>query len=268
MDKSHRLFLWTAVTAVTLIACVPRYQYVAVEDRLRRTEQQLQEETSRRQQLESQQDARESLNTDCDAIKDQNQTLTSVNDQLTEDARVMSENYQKCKSSLEKNKSLVFLQRQVIELLDDNKKTIVSSLEDQIAAQGIEIVESDDAVRMVLVDRIIYEPGSLEISREGKKLLLALAGTIKKDPSRRIVVEGHTDNLPLSGALRKTYPTNWELSAARAAAVARFLQQEGGLDPKQLSIRAFSSSRPIATNETEEGRRQNRRIEIILTSAP
>ena len=203
-----------------------------------------------------------------DAIKDQNRTLTAANDKLAEDARVMSENYQKCKGSLEKHKSVVYLQRQVIELLDDTKKTIVSSLEDQIAAQGLEIEEGDNELRMVLLDRIVYESGSLEISREGKKLLLALAETIKKDPSRRIVVEGHTDNLPLSGSLRKTYPTNWELSAARAAAVARFLQWEGGLDPKQLSIRAFSSYRPIATNKTEEGRRQNRRIEIILTPAP
>jgi chemotaxis protein MotB len=268
MNQLHRLLLVTAVTTATLMACVPRFQYVAVEDRLQSTEQQLQEETARRQRLESQKDALESRQTDCDTIKNQNRDLTAANGKLAEDAQVMSENYQRCKSSLEKHKSVVYLQRQVIELLDDTKKTIVSSLEDQIAAQGIEFTESDDELRMVLLDRIVYESGSLEISSEGKKLLLTLAETLRKDPSHQIVVEGHTDNLPLSGPLRKLYPTNWELSAARAATVARFLQWEGGLDPKQLSIRAFSFYRPIASNDTEEGRRQNRRIEIVLMPAP
>ena len=77
-------------------------------------------------------------------------------------------------------------------------------------------------------------------------------------------MEGHTDRTPLGQELRQKYPTNWELSAARAAAIVRFLQWRGGLDPERLSIRAYSSYRPMASNKTEKGRRMNRRIEIIL----
>ena len=78
------------------------------------------------------------------------------------------------------------------------------------------------------------------------------------------MVEGHTDNVPLSAVWRKSFPSNWELSTARAAAVARFFQQEAGIRPERLSARGYSLYRPVAPNKTEEGRRQNRRIEIIL----
>jgi chemotaxis protein MotB len=78
------------------------------------------------------------------------------------------------------------------------------------------------------------------------------------------VVEGHTDNKPLGPTLKERFPSNWELSTARAAAVVRFLQEEGLLQPERLSARGYSFYRPLATNDTEEGRHQNRRIEIIL----
>ena len=77
-------------------------------------------------------------------------------------------------------------------------------------------------------------------------------------------MEGHTDNVPLSAALRKRFASNWELSTAIAATVARFFQQEGGIRPERLSARGYSFYRPVAPNKAKEGRHQNRRIEIIL----
>jgi len=65
--------------------------------------------------------------------------------------------------------------------------------------------------------------------------------------------------------LRDRFPTNWELSTARATAVVRFLQDDGGLNPERLTASGYSYYRPVASNDTEEGRSQNRRIEIILT---
>ncbi|HSB62402.1 MAG TPA: OmpA family protein, partial [Vicinamibacteria bacterium] len=82
--------------------------------------------------------------------------------------------------------------------------------------------------------------------------------------NRRIEVQGHTDNVPIRGALAKRFATNWELSAARATHVARFLQDETEVDPGHLSATAFSEYKPKAGNDTDEGRRRNRRIEILL----
>ena len=78
-----------------------------------------------------------------------------------------------------------------------------------------------------------------------------------------IRVEGHTDNLKIHGALAQKYPTNWELSAARAVNVARYLQKQG-IDPDILSATAFGEHKPVASNDTKEGRAKNRRIEIVL----
>ena len=91
-----------------------------------------------------------------------------------------------------------------------------------------------------------------------------MANVLRKTEGRSIEVQGHTDNVPIRGALAARYPTNWELSAARATNVVRVLQDEGGVDPTVLSAAARSEYRPRASNDTDEGRRQNRRIEILL----
>jgi chemotaxis protein MotB len=168
------------------------------------------------------------------------------------------------KLELDKKKSVIEIQDQVIKLLDDTKKTIESSLKNKIAAQEIEVVSMTDTLKVVLVDKILYDSGSCTINESGKKLLLTLAESFKENKNQEIVVEGHTDNVPLGPDLRANFPSNWELSAARAAAVVRFLQEKGGLEPKRLSVRGFSYYKPVASNDDEKGRRQNRRIEIIL----
>ena len=117
---------------------------------------------------------------------------------------------------------------------------------------------------MIFIDRILFDSGSVEINRKGRQLLLAVAATLKNSRNQSIVIEGHTDNAPLGPKLRNRFPSNWELSAARACAVARFLQKNGGIEPGRMSVRGYSYYRPVASNKTAEGRRQNRRIEIVL----
>jgi chemotaxis protein MotB len=265
MKKLNLRLTSLLIAGILAASCVPKAQYVETENRLQATEAQLQEANMRLQALEKEKQERleiceaqkEKLQTDVDACK-------QINAQLSESIKNLAERAQKLKLELEKHKSVVYLQDQVIKLLDDTRKTIESSLKDQIAAQGIELVESEDQLKVVLIDRILYDPGSLEITEEGKKLLLTLAETFKKDKQYHIVVEGHTDNLPLSENLKQQYPTNWELSAARAASVVRFLQWKCGIEPERLSLRGYSYYRPVVPNTTEKGRRQNRRIEIIL----
>lgn len=96
------------------------------------------------------------------------------------------------------------------------------------------------------------------------ELLQNMAAALKNNKDQNIVVEGHTDNVPLSAGLKKRFPSNWELSTARAAAVVRFFQELAGIEPQRLSARGYSFYRPVAPNTSEAGRHQNRRIEIIL----
>jgi chemotaxis protein MotB len=266
--KTYATLYRAMVLALLVFACVPRTQYVESENRLMTAEAQLREAEARLAVVENQNEALQKEHQTLQAQRDQLQTdleqCEKVNAKLSQSIKNLADRAQKLKLELEKQKSVVYLQDQVIKLLDDTRKTIESSLKDQIASQGIELVESEDALKVVLIDRILYDPGSVEINEEGKRLLRTLADTFKRDEQYHIVVEGHTDSLPLGGDLKARYPTNWELSAARAAAVVRFLQWKCEIDPKRLSLRGYSYYRPVASNRTEKGRSQNRRIEIIL----
>jgi len=190
-------------------------------------------------------------------LQTQNAYLKNIN-------RQQQKNIETLKRELEKGRSVIQLQGKVIQLLDDTKKTIETSLKDQIAAQEIEVVEVDDKLKVIFVDKILFDSGSVDINARGKELLMIMAASLKAAEQQDILVEGHTDNVPLSAALRTRFPSNWELSTARAAAVARFFHQAGGIQPEKLSARGYSFYRPVASNKTEEGRHQNRRIEIIL----
>jgi chemotaxis protein MotB len=115
-----------------------------------------------------------------------------------------------------------------------------------------------------MVDEVLFDSGESALKPEGIAILRKVGSVLKKAEGRTIEVQGHTDNVPIRGALAQKYPTNWELSAARATNVVRFLQDEVDIDPSVLSAAARSEYQPRASNDTEEGRRQNRRIEILL----
>jgi chemotaxis protein MotB len=245
-------------------ACVSRHQYITLEDELKDARLQLEQADKKFQQLEVDLIDSEKIKSQCVTnltnLQAQNAYLKNINRQLSEAVKNL-------KVDLDKKKSLIQLQGKVIRILDDTKKTIETSLKDQIADQDVEIVEIEDQLKVVFIDKILFDSGSSEIREKGEELLLVIAESIRDDKDQKIVVQGHTDNVPIRSGLRKRFPSNWELSTARAAAVVRFLQEKGGLRPERFEASGFSFYRPVASNNTEEGRRQNRRIEIILGSS-
>jgi chemotaxis protein MotB len=259
----------------SLSACVSYPHYTALEDEYKETRLQKDqaEQKIKRLELELEQmnnklkavDAERfnatrsarKCSRDLKKIRAQHEHLENLNKQ-------MSATNTKLHSDLQRTKSVIVLQEKVIQLLDDTKKTIQSSLKDQIAAKEIEISETKEQLKMVLKDMILFESGKVSISENGKALLQVIANSIRENENQDIVVAGHTDNKPLSARLEKKYPSNWELSTARAAAVVRYLQQQGRIAPERLTVCGYSFHRPLASNETEEGRRQNRRIEIVV----
>jgi chemotaxis protein MotB len=194
-------------------------------------------------------------------LKAKNTYLKNINLKL-------SQNVERLNTDLKKKKSVIKLQDKVIRLLDDTKKTIATSLKDEIANQNIEILETADTLKLVFIDKILFDSGSAEINEKGKQLLLVVAESLRANKDQSILVEGHTDNLPLGPSLKEKFPSNWELSVARAAAVVRFLEKEGRVQPERLAAHGYSFYRPVASNKNQEGRRQNRRIEIILGRSP
>lgn len=140
---------------------------------------------------------------------------------------------------------------------------LVAEFEQEIADGEIQVERLRGQLRVDMVNEILFDSGEAELKSEGKELLAKVAAVLEKT-DRIIQVQGHTDNVPIVGRLAATFPTNWELSAARAVNVVRFLQEGARLDPTKLSATALSEYRPRATNDTDEGKQKNRRIEILL----
>lgn len=108
----------------------------------------------------------------------------------------------------------------------------------------------------------LFAPASADLTDAGVGRLEEVVSELRDNGARMIRVEGHSDPVPLGASLRDRYPSNWELSAARASAVARALIDTYGFSPGRIEVAAFGDSQPIATNDTAEGRRRNRRVRI------
>lgn len=141
---------------------------------------------------------------------------------------------------------------------------LVSSLKSEIEAGKIKITEARNRLSVELIDKVLFDSGSTTLKPEGEVALRKVAGVLRGIDDKAILVEGHTDAVPITGELAQTFPTNWELSVARATKVVRFLE-DAGVPPTNLGAAGFAKFRPVASNDSDEGRRLNRRIEIVLT---
>jgi chemotaxis protein MotB len=138
---------------------------------------------------------------------------------------------------------------------------LASALQGEIEAGRVELMQLRGRTTVKMTDKILFASGSATIGADGRLALRKVADALRSLQGKAIRVEGHTDDVPTNAS--GPFPTNWELSSARALAVVRFLQ-ETGIDPTRLSGVGFGEFQPIRPNDTPEGRSLNRRIEITL----
>jgi chemotaxis protein MotB len=165
--------------------------------------------------------------------------------------------------SQEKAQAIAEMEKSIAEL----KKThdsMVGAMQEEIQKGEITITQLKDKLTLSMVEAILFDSGSAKVKKNGEKVLDRVAEVLKKVTDKQIRIEGYTDNVPIGGALAEKFPTNWELSTARATNVVRYLQRDG-IDPQLLGACGYSEYRPIAANDTEEGKAKNRRIEVVLT---
>lgn len=141
---------------------------------------------------------------------------------------------------------------------------LVGNLETEIKRGEITISELQGRLTVNMVEKILFDSGAAEVKPAGLDILKRVGTILKDTTGKNIRVEGHTDNIPISPRLKSTYPSNWELSTARASSVVHFLQNRLGIPGERLSICGFGPYQPVASNTTVTGRAQNRRIQIVL----
>lgn len=141
---------------------------------------------------------------------------------------------------------------------------LVAGLQDEMQKKLIEVKQSGQRITVNVSDQVLFDSGKAEVKAAGQASLDKIAKVLAGVQDRRIDIEGHTDNLRITGELARTFPSNWELSATRATNVVRYLEGKG-VDPKRMAAVGKSEFRPVSSNSTAAGRQANRRIEIVLT---
>ncbi len=139
-------------------------------------------------------------------------------------------------------------------------RQLLSRLKSMIDSGKLKVEIRKGRMIVKMSDKILFDPGKTKLKKDGQAALKELAAVLKDIAKRDFLVAGHTDNIPIK---TRRFRSNWELSAARAVQVVKFLQKEG-VDPKNLSAAGYSEYDPVGDNSTDEGRRGNRRIEIVL----
>ena len=226
-------FICVGLSFLLVFSCVSKNKYVELETRSNATQERLERD---------------------------------INDLRAEIAKLNSEN-RRLKDTIGALETDVEQKEQEVSELAKTRMEIESSLKEQIAQKNIKLEEIEGKLKVTFVDKILFDSGSVTIKPEGQEVILKLADSFRNTEDKNITVEGHTDNVQIGAALLDRFPTNWELSAARATAVVRFLEEKGNIAPERLTASGFSYHQPVATNDTPEGRKENRRIEIILVPA-
>lgn len=277
-------------TTLVLTGCVSNKAYKAAIDesevRKNKLEQSRQENTALKKEME---DSKAALEGEISSLKSQLQELSSKGIMTSKEIEALKQDRENLMAS-DKAKSREIsdlkqesdylrrenerLQVKTGELSKEKEKelanvkntydTLVKEMKKEIEKGDIKITQAVDRLSVNLVEKILFDSGEVEVKPEGLNILKRVGDILKGVSDKQIRIEGHTDNVKLGAKLRQKYPTNWELSTARATNVVRYLQDKVGINPKMLSAAGLSEYKPVASNETPEGRAQNRRIEIVL----
>lgn len=152
------------------------------------------------------------------------------------------------------------------ETITHSQETLETEMRRVLQSKDITISELQGKLTVDILDRVLFDSGEATLKPEGQQVLRRVAEVLAQYPKRQIHVIGHTDNVPIRAAARDRYPSNWELSTARATAAVRFLSEQAGVDPGRLGAVGYGEFRPVADNATAEGRARNRRIALVVLS--
>lgn len=166
------------------------------------------------------------------------------------DARDDEGEFQESSSYAEDQRSLAEIQDRVEEYI------ALHELENQFDTQM-----RDEGLLVTIRDSVLFNPGRADIKEEYLPLAEELSALLIFDPPRHIVVTGHTDNVPMNSA---EFSSNWDLSVMRAVNFLKLMSENQEVDPRLLSAKGYGEFQPIASNETVEGRNQNRRVEVLI----
>jgi chemotaxis protein MotB len=197
------------------------------------------------------------LETESARLKQGNADLTREKADLAKENADLS----KEKADLAREKAdLLKAKEEKVKEVSSTYEQLMVQMKSEIAQGQVTISELQGKLTVNMEAAILFDSGKADVKPDGLAILMKLVPTLQTVNDKAIRIEGHTDNVAIK---TPQFPSNWELSAARAINVTKYLQQQG-IDPANLSATAFGEFKPVADNSTKEGKAQNRRIEITL----
>ncbi len=192
--------------------------------------------------------------------KPDNATLLKIMRQQTTDESKENLNFSSGDKNLNKKEIAKEIYSAAVKRMQDEAKKITQILKSEIDSGTVEVEWTDREIVIRIRERGTFSSGDDKIDQVFASLLKKIAIALNAVEGK-IIVSGHTDNRPISTS---RFPSNWVLSAARAAAVVHHLEAKENINPDRLQIRAYGDIKPIFTNYTEESRSKNRRVEISI----
>ncbi|MCT4585325.1 MAG: flagellar motor protein MotB [Peptostreptococcaceae bacterium] len=186
--------------------------------------------------------------------------LSEVKDSLSTKVESLQKENKELKQDNEKLSSVLFDIKNIEEDLKTSNNDFVKKLKEKNMLDNIELKETKKGLLIRFKDNVLFTSASANISDFGLEILKEIGKDLNKI-NNKILVEGHTDNIPINSL---KYSSNWELSSARAINVVNFLSKELDIDSSRFSVSGYGSTTPIADNKTKDGRAKNRRIEIVI----
>lgn len=260
-----RLFIAVSLVSV-LTACVSSKTFDAKEAELAKTRNELQDTQKQAQEnLDAATAKSEELNAcqsqaRAEQIQAQSDFAAATIAQTKIEAE-LGETQQKLDQCIKSTE----VARKYTEILKAREVSLRDKMQTEIDSKEVEISRLRDQLSVRVVDRILFRSGSPDILPAGKKVLDKLVAVFTTTDDM-IRVEGHTDSVPIGQKLKDKYNSNWDLSAARAASVVRYFELGLKIEPTRMEAVGFSKFRPVATGNTPEDLKRNRRVEIVLTA--
>lgn len=263
----RRLPLVLSTAVLSLTACVTQGTYDALKTERDSLEANLEERNKAIRELEAKNkkcaakgaDLEAALAAEQDKVKDLNARI----DRLTADMAAVTKDKSRLQASVEDmTRALAELEkrRAEAEARVQEFKNLLAKFRALIDAGKLKVKIVEGRMVVVLATDILFASGSASLSKDGKVALAEVSQVLASIPKRVFQVEGHSDNVPIASA---QFPSNWELAAARAITVLKSMV-DAGMPTERISAASFADTRPVAPNDSPEGKALNRRIEIII----
>ena len=189
---------------------------------------------------------------------------TSRYNALESEYGTLQEENRQLRGDLDEQKSWHEQEIEAKEVQEQAMQEMIAELQEEIDAKMVRIQMLENYLKVELVEKLLFESALAKVSSDGRKMLARIAPILKRAGNQEIHIVGHADDLPPSARTKEKFPSNWELSTARATNVIQILQWGYGIDPHRLIAEGVAHYRPLNMGKDQEVRASNRAVEILI----